>query len=374
MPHFLLSWHGTILCHDSTRIFPASLDDADAGRATPILIDTGSSLVPELSSHSIHPDIAPDFPGAVALRSGETYLTVTSEGNVGESETRDQQALFLPLSKDILPLLNVLTSRDWADGNGHVVRGQLKELSLFLGETRLDPRGFENGPEGTILHHVSGTVLHSWPNENVERALAAVRSASETGEPGKHAIWAQWSELEGQIALVHAHRDHPPHLYYLARLCTLLGLFNEANLCLDALRGAINEIDLLVARSIVASCAEDDIVSALLLSQAFKKATLTRLETAEIEDYATRIRMGEFTHKRVLNDMRFRYQIALDAAFETALMPYSFLRILNMEYACIIIRNSNTPGAAVPDQARRLYRTRRASEWCLPRLAPRQGT
>lgn len=321
MPRFLLSWHGTILCHDTTRLFLALPAMAATGYALPVLLDETNDLVEGPSSLTVIPNVAHDFIDAIGLGSGGSFLTAIPDDTLRLSEACDRWEQFLPVSLDMLPALDALTSRSWMDREGHVARGRLAEFTLALGERRLALDGFEAAPDGTFHHTTTNLFLRPWPDEKVGCALSAVLVALQIGKTDRETIWAQLPELARQITLVLAEPNQSGHLYYLARLCTLVGLFSEAHLCLEALAGAVNEADRLWARSIVAKSAEDEEAAILLLSKAFTLGARATLDDDAIEHGVARIFSRDDTHRNFMGILGKIRGVSFTDAFDLALVP-----------------------------------------------------
>ncbi|NVN01839.1 MULTISPECIES: hypothetical protein [Asaia] len=321
MPRFLLSWHGTILCHEEARLFCAPLADVASGRARPVLVSQCNEMVEGPCSLTVVTDVVSDPEGVIALRAGQTYLTANPDNTMRLSDACDDWEHYLPVSLETLDPLDALTSRRWLDDQTRIIRPRLDSFRISIGDVPCDPRGFAMEPDGAIRHPAIPRPLRPWPNAMAGRALSAVLLALAQGDTGRKTIWAQWPDLARQVTLTLAEPDHPAHLYYLARLCTLLGLLDEADLCLQALSGAMNEADRLWASSIVAAAADDDEKAAQLLGEAFTKAAGTRHDTAAIAHHTARILAGSLTHRSILRGSATLLQVRFDGAFDLALMP-----------------------------------------------------
>lgn len=322
MTHFLLSWHGTILCYEKTRLFAASVNDVMTGRASPLLLDQHETLSDGPDCLEVVTGVSQDPVRALALRSGDRYLTCDPDLSLRLSAHCDRWKFFLPLPDCALATLDVLASRTRIGQELRVSEGRLWEAALQLDETGFDPAGFTTDETGAIGHSPTECTLTPWPNETVGDAISSARAACDTGtDRPTFPVWARWEDLPGQVALTSSEPHEPAHLYILGRLCTLLDLFAEAHSCLDALKGAMVEADRLWAKSIVAKSAGDTEGSTALLSRAILSSATDRLDKETIRDCLALVQTGELNQLALWRDHWAKPLFNFDDTFNRALIP-----------------------------------------------------
>ncbi|GBQ96152.1 hypothetical protein ACFFGF_06440 [Asaia lannensis] len=257
MTDILLSWHGAIVCRQGGMLLPASIEDVVAGRAQPVEIASGHDLPFELVPAGFENDMP-----VMALRAGPLHISCR-EGKtflaVGHCAAWEH---FLIIDAGILPSLTAACAHNWLLESGEILRPRLEAFVFVLGEARIPLHLLCLSCDGEIMHLDNHAQAVRWPSPAFDRAIASIlpilgRVGSDQG--CGRSPWADPLDLSRQLLLTMTDVTEIRHLFFLARLCLLIGLDDEAALCIAALQGTSYEIEALALSALHARMLGDEI-------------------------------------------------------------------------------------------------------------------
>lgn len=257
MTDILLSRHGAIVCRRGGMLLPASIENVLAGRARPVENAPGHDLPFE----TVPVGFQNDMP-VMALRAGPLHISCR-EGEiflaVGHCAAWEH---FLVIDAGTLPALAAACAQNWLLESGEILRPRLEEFVFVPGDACIPLHALCLSCDGQIMRLDNRAQAIRWPSPAFDRAVASILSALEKpviDRDSGRSPWAEPHDRSRQPLLTMTDVTEIRHLFFLARLCLLVGLDNEASLCIAALKDTSYAIEALLLSATHAHILNDEI-------------------------------------------------------------------------------------------------------------------
>ncbi|RUT27261.1 hypothetical protein C0V97_03390 [Asaia sp. W19] len=361
MARILLTWHGAVVCWSGGVLAPVSPAAVAAGDATPLLVDENDHLLSGPACIAIDPAPGDPVPtghkaSAFVIRTGSLYLSCRNDTEFHLVPHAQAWEFFVSLPQACIPLIARVVAMRWLVQGKQTPRGRCAEFSVWLGEERFDPSALLLSEDGQTLTLPGGRVCPAYPGPALSHAIASVddliRNPLVTSE---ERIWAHGGDLAAQMLHVITAPHHAPHLYHLARLCALLGHYDAALACLDALDGLMEPAELLWARATIAYRQERYALVRPLLRDAIEDAAKRSLRQQLIMKTSERF-LPENCHPLAAARLfREVYDVHLDGEFCRVLVPSPLLADATYETRSVYLQTLEEIWGQCPPARRRLF-------------------